>query len=34
LFVNYLCAEEIPEFYGCYDKFVWSDTLPEDWEVT
>jgi hypothetical protein len=29
-----LCAEEIPEYSGCGDKFVWPNTLPDDWEVT
>jgi hypothetical protein len=22
------------EYCDCYDKSVWPDTLPEDWEVT
>jgi hypothetical protein len=34
LSVNLLCAEKMFEFCGCCSKFVWSDTLPEDWETT
>ena len=34
LLVNYLCADDTPEYCGCCGKFVWPNGEPEEWDVT